>query len=278
MSDSFHIYTDISALPVHNHETYLEEGFGGICTNGTAVIKVFSISRKIAPNDLITILPLQLVQMREVSDDFSMIFFKINKVMFLDVMSGLGKITPDFFFYMQKNFQIHLEDNDVKRFLAFCHMIDFRENNEDSFFWRETVLHLLRIYYWDFYVHFQKVTRGKKKPYLNSNKENIAFKFSMLAFEHFKTHREISFYAEKLCITPLYLTKVIQEVKGQSPREVITDYVIVEIKKLLRNADLDIKEVVRQTGFSNQSSMSRFFRHQTGMSPSEYRRTIHIIQ
>ena len=277
MSDPFHIYTDMSALPVHEHEAYLEEGFGGICTSGTAVIKVFSVCRKISPNDLVTLLPLQLAQIQEISDDFAMTFFKINKVMFLDVMSGLGKITPDFFFYMRKNFHIHLNEYDTKRFLGFCDVIDYRKNNGDPHFWRETVLHLLRIYYWDFYVHFQKVT-NKKKTYLNSRKVSIAFKFAMPAFEHCKAHREINFYSEKLCISSLYLTKVIQEVNGQSPREVIADYVIVEIKRMLRNANLDIKEITHQTGFSNQSSMSRFFRQHTGMSPSEYRCTIHIIQ
>lgn len=278
MSDSFHIYTDISKLPVYEHETYLEEGFGGICTSGTAVIKVFSTYRQIFPNDLVTVLPLQLAQIQEASDDFSMTFFKINKVMLLDIMSGLGKITPDFFFYMRKKFQVHLNENETQRFLYFCSIIDFRKSNSDSYFWRETVLHLLRIYFWDFYVHFQKVTSNNIKPYINSNKESIALKFSMLAFEHHKSHKQISFYAEKLCISSLYLSKVIQEVNGQSPREVIADYVIVEIKKLLRDSKLDIKEIVCQMGFSNQSSMSRFFRQRTGMSPSEYRRTIHITQ
>lgn len=52
----------------------------------------------------------------------------------------------------------------------------------------------------------------------------------MLVFEHHKTHREIAFYADKLCISPLYLTKVIQEINGQSAREIIADYIIVEIK------------------------------------------------
>lgn len=278
MSDNFHIYTDISALPIHKHETYLEEGFSGICTNGTAIIKVCSVSRQISPNDLITILPMQLVLIQEVSDDFCMTFFKIDKVMFLDVMSGLGKITPDFFFYMRKHFQVRLNHTEVSRFLNFCRVIDYRVNNKDSIFERETILHLLRIYYWDFYVHFQEVTSNKRKSYLNSNKESIAFKFSMLVFEYYKTHREIAFYADKLCISPLYLTKVVQEVNGQSAREAITDHIIVEIKKLLRDASLDIKDIVRQTGFSNQSSMSRFFRQHTGMSPSEYRRTIHLIQ
>ncbi|MFR7808837.1 MAG: helix-turn-helix domain-containing protein [Butyricimonas faecihominis] len=36
--------------------------------------------------------------------------------------------------------------------------------------------------------------------------------------------------------------------------------------------------MVRQIGFATQSSLSRFFRRQTGMSPSEYRRTVHVIR
>lgn len=278
MSDNFHIYTDISALPVGEHEAYLEEGFSGICTGGTAVIDVFSVRRQILPNDLITILPLQLVSVHDISEDFSMTYFKVSKTMFLDIMSGLGKITPDFFFYMRKFFQVHLNESEAERFLGFCRVLDFRDNNEDPFFRRETILHLLRIYYWDFYVHFQKTTKNSKHSFLNSNKENIAFKFAMFVFEHHKTNRELKFYADKLCISPLYLTKVIQEVNGQSARELIADTVVVGIKALLRNANFDIKDVARLTGFANQSSLSRFFRKNTGLSPSEYRRSIHILR
>lgn len=278
MGDNFHIYTDISFLPVNEHEIYQEEGFSGVCTGGSAVMEVFSVRRQIVKNDLVTILPRQLASIHEISDDFSMTFFKVDKVMFLDIMSGLGKITPDFFFYMRKNFRYHLSDRETKRFLGFCRVIDFRDNNDDPVFRRETILHLLRIYYWDFYVYFQKKTSNRKNPLQNSNKENIAFKFAMLVFEHYMAHREVAFYAGQLCISPLYLAKVIQEVNGQSPHEVIADHMIVEIKTLLRDATLDIKDVARQTGFANQSSLSRFFRQHTGMSPSQYRRTIHIIR
>lgn len=278
MSDTFHIYTDISSLPVNEHETYLKEGFNGICTAGTAVIEVFSVRRHISKDDLVIVLPLQLVSIHEVSDDFSMTFFKVDKVMFLDIMSGLGKITPDFFFYMRKNFLYRLSGREAHRFLGFCRVLDFRGNHDDPIFCRETILHLLRIYYWDFYVYFQKKTSNKKNPSLNSNKESIAFKFAMLVSEHYSVHREITFYADKLCISPVYLAKVIQEMNGQSPYKVIADHVVVEIKMLLRNPDLNIKDVVGKTGFSNQSSLSRFFRQYTGMSPSEYRRTIHVIR
>lgn len=278
MSDNFHIYTDISLLPANEHEAYLDEGFSGVCTGGTAEIEVFSVRRRISKNDLVTVLPRQLVSIRNISADFSMTFFKVGQAMFLDIMSSVGKITPDFFFYMRKNFVICLDESETTRFVGFCRVIDFRDNNDDPVFRRETVLHLLRIYYWDFYVHFKKVTDNRKNFPLNSNKEKIAFKFAMLVFEYHRTHREISFYADKLCISSLYLTKVIQEMYGQSARDFIADYVVVEIKSLLRNANLEIKDVVGHTGFANQSSLSRFFRQHTGMSPSEYRRTIHIIR
>ena len=76
------IYTDISHLPLNGHEAYLKEGFGGLCTGGTAVIEVFSVSQRISTNDIVTILPLQLAAIREISDDFSMTFFKFDKTMF----------------------------------------------------------------------------------------------------------------------------------------------------------------------------------------------------
>ena len=59
MDGNYHIYTDLSALPADEHEAYLAEGFSGVCTGGTAVIKVFSVSRQVSKNDLVTILPLQ---------------------------------------------------------------------------------------------------------------------------------------------------------------------------------------------------------------------------
>jgi hypothetical protein len=278
MSDNFFVYTDISCLPLTEHATYLEEGVGGLCTGGTAIIELFSMRRQISKNDLVTILPCQLASIHKVSDDFSMTFFKVDKVMFMDIMSSLGRITPDFFFHMRKDFQVPISVNEAKRFLGFCRAIDFRTNNDDPAFRRETILHLLRIYYWDFYVHFQKKTRKRNTLLLNSNKESIAMKFAMLVFENRETHREVAYYADQLCISPLYLTKVIQEVNGQSARDMIADYTIIGIKTLLRNADITIKDVVRHSGFSSQSSFSRFFRKHTGMSPSEYRRTIHIIK
>ena len=91
--------------------------------------------------------------------------------------------------------------------------------------------------------------------------------------KHYKEKREVSFYAKMLCITPKYLTTIIKTVSGKSAKDWILEYVILEIKALLRDSSLNIQEIVLKTNFANQSSLGRFFRKHTGMSPSEYRKS-----
>ena len=52
----------------------------------------------------------------------------------------------------------------------------------------------------------------------------------------------------------------------------ITEYMILELKGLLTNSTLNIQEIVEKTQFSNQSSLGRFFRRHTGLSPLQYRK------
>lgn len=275
--NKFCISNETSMLPWSSISSYVPDSIAGVCTAGSAVIEVFSTHSRIIKNDLIVIFPLQLVSIRDKSEDFAMTFFKLDKTMFMDIMSGLYRMTPDFFFFMRKNFRFHLSEQEKERFISFCELIDFRINKEHTAaFRRESVMHLLRVLYWDIYVYYKKDPENQKVCRF-SHKENIALKFALFVAEHHRQYREVAFYANKLCISPKYLTMIVLEVNGQSARDCIAEYIILEMKALLRNSDLEIKDVVRQTGFPNQSTLSSFFRRQTGMSPSEYRASIHIL-
>lgn len=89
--------------------------------------------------------------------------------------------------------------------------------------------------------------------------------------KHFKENKDVAFYADKLCITSKYLTMVIKETSGKSAKDWIVEYVILEIKTLLKNTNMNIQEIAIRTNFANQSSLERFFRKHTGMSLSQYR-------
>lgn len=274
--DNFRVYTDIAHLPMGEKAAYINEGFTGICTGGNAIIEVFSTTCRISKGDLVAIFPLQLTSIHDISDDFQITFFKVEKGLFMDMMNGTCRMTPDFFFYMRHNFRYHLSENEAARFLNFMGLIRSHVDEKKTIYRKETTINLLRIFYWDLFVHYKEDTEAQK-AFRFTNKEKIAFKFAMLIIEHHKTTREVAFYADKLCISPKYLTMVMQQVNRQSASECIAEYVILEIKALLRNADLDIKDVVRQTGFPSQTTLSAFFRRHTGMSPSEYRESVHLL-
>ena len=64
---------------------------------------------------------------------------------------------------------------------------------------------------------------------------------------------------------------VIKEVSGKSAKDWIVEYIVLEIKALLKNTNMNIQEIAVKTNFANQSSLGRFFRKHTGMSLSQYR-------
>ena len=97
--------------------------------------------------------------------------------------------------------------------------------------------------------------------------------FIGLVREHHRRERTVAFYADKLFISPKYLSLIIKETLGRSAAEIIDDYVILEAKNLLRFSGKDIQQVSYELNFPNQSSFGKYFKHLTGLSPSEYQHT-----
>ncbi|HAA15441.1 MAG TPA: AraC family transcriptional regulator [Cytophagales bacterium] len=81
----------------------------------------------------------------------------------------------------------------------------------------------------------------------------------------------VNFFAEKLCITPNYLSDTIKAITGISPIDHIHQHIVAEAKGLLRDNSLTSSEVAFQLGFDYPNYFSRLFRKVTGVSPSEYR-------
>ncbi len=97
--------------------------------------------------------------------------------------------------------------------------------------------------------------------------------FMKLVAENFKEHRSINFYADKLFISSKYLSLVIKESTGYTATEWIDHFVTLEAKNLLRFSGRNIQQIAYELNFHNQSSFGKYFKHQTGMSPSQFRKS-----
>ena len=87
---------------------------------------------------------------------------------------------------------------------------------------------------------------------------------------NYTTERQLSFYADKLCITTKYLSRVVKQHSGRQPSEWIRDYVILESKALLRQNNLSVQQISEILNFPNPSFFGKYFTAVVGCSPRQY--------
>lgn len=105
-----------------------------------------------------------------------------------------------------------------------------------------------------------------------SRKEKLSWRFWELIGEHCTRHREVKFYADALSITPFYLSQLTKAFFNDSPKGLIDRQVTLEIKALLSYSHLAIGRVADALNFADASYLCRYFKRQTGVSLSGYRR------
>lgn len=106
-----------------------------------------------------------------------------------------------------------------------------------------------------------------------SSAETLCERFYNLVFDHYRESRSIAFYADKLCITPSYLAMITRQICDETPKDAIDRQVTLDIKHMLLNTPMKNKQIADYLNFPDTSYMCRYFRRQTGMSPSEYRKS-----
>ena len=117
------------------------------------------------------------------------------------------------------------------------------------------------------------LNEARKAQTPSSARVNQLFeRFIALVTEYHNTERGMAFYADKLCLTPKYLSKLVKQASGRSAPAWIDSFVILEAKNMLKYSDKTIKEIVYALHFPNQSVFYKFFKAHTGMTPSEYRK------
>ncbi len=95
-----------------------------------------------------------------------------------------------------------------------------------------------------------------------------------LLHEHYKTERSVEFYANKMNLTPKHLSRVVRNHSGKSVHQWIDEYVVLEIKNLLKYSDMSIQQISYELNFPNPSFMGQYFKRITGKTPGEYRKEV----
>jgi len=110
-----------------------------------------------------------------------------------------------------------------------------------------------------------------KDDFSSTHEKEIFNRFLQLIAKENRKRQQVSVYAERLNITPKYLSAVCKRVSGKSPMRWITDSVMEDCYNQLLKTDLTVKEISNLLGFPNSSFFGQYFREQAGVTPMEYR-------
>jgi AraC-like DNA-binding protein len=128
-----------------------------------------------------------------------------------------------------------------------------------------------------FYDMSNVIWRVEQQESKSMTRHDVIFsQFIRLLGEHFRTERRVNWYAKQLCLTPKYLSEAIKLISKRTPNEWIDDYVVLEIRVLLKNSTKSIKEITEELHFPNQSFFSKYFKEHVGVSPSDYRKNAEL--
>ena len=113
--------------------------------------------------------------------------------------------------------------------------------------------------------------RGKKIESRLTRNEEIADSFFKLLLQPIKISDKTAFFADQLNISSKHLIKAIKTTTGKTPGVFINEKMEDNAKLLLTDNKLSISQISDRLRFSETSSFSKFFKKQTGMSPSLFR-------
>jgi len=102
-------------------------------------------------------------------------------------------------------------------------------------------------------------------------------RFNDLIEHHFRDWQPVSFYAQRLGVSPQQLNASCRREAGRSAQDLIHERLLLEARRLLAYSDLDVTGIAYSLGFRDPAYFSRFFARKQGMAPSDFRRA-HLAQ
>lgn len=108
---------------------------------------------------------------------------------------------------------------------------------------------------------------------VGSRRNDYVREFIRLVHIHYISERSVGFYADRLYISPKYLSLLVKEATGRTAASWIDEFVLMEAKNMLRFSGKNIQQIAYALNFPTQSSFGKYFKHLTGLSPSEFQKS-----
>ena len=267
--DSFFVGT-INCSDMPHHLFKLEDACIFFCHSGEARIEIDLLEYDITPNTQIIFLPNSIINYSYASPDLSISYITFSNAFFQE---ATVRLDPSFFHFLKENPVVTLPVERTRTINGLIIALEDLYKDKENCFRLQILRNYIQSFLLDIYDKTHRIFE-QNRPEGISRQEELFKRFIQLIHKHCLNQREVSFYAQKMFITPRYLSAITQVVAGETAKNIIDKHVILEIKVLLESTDLSIQEIANRLQFPDQSFFGRYFKKHTSISPQYYRRKL----
>ena len=258
--------------PIYKYPLRMDGLFIGLREKGESDFSINLKHFKVRPNDLVIGSPGDLMQSTVNEGTYLSQTLMVSSNFLKEMYISLNSFMP--FFASRKEHPVfHLTDGEVQELKEYFLLILDAVKRKDDYFCIDITKRLIAAYMYKLgsiiYRHRPELQAEANKPI--KREETLFKQFINLVSEHHRKERRVDFYAEQLFLSPKHFSTVIKKVSGKTAGQWIDEYVILEAKTLLKYSAMSIQEVAYYMNFPNPSFFGKYFKHHTGMSPSEYK-------
>lgn len=239
-----------------------------LCTRGSYKMSIDLNEYDLSENSVVNINPHNYVSVYDCSDDFTAVTLVCSIKIVESILPKLSDLLPVIVFNRRSPL-LSLSPEQSAWMRDAIGLIASKLVIEKTRFMLqklESIIQALLYEVLDIYLETSKTPKA-----MSSRKGELMARFILAVAEDCSRHRKVEYYADKLCITSKHLSAVVKDISGVTAGVIIDRYVVLEAKILLKNTDLTIQEISTRLNFPNQSFFGKYFKHATGLAPTEYR-------
>lgn len=135
----------------------------------------------------------------------------------------------------------------------------------------QLVLCQLKAFFIGFHEYLQRNPQYRSDEVKSYRVRELFNRFMMLLERDYKISRDVNYYAAQMNISSKYLTNIVGQVTGHTPKTIIDQYVILQLKMHLKRTTQSIKEMAWEFHFADVSFFCRYFKKHTGLTPQQIR-------
>lgn len=176
------------------------------------------------------------------------------------------------FVYIKNNPVFHLNDEGLRLCNADFRLFAERLSERNHLFQDEVVGSTLQMFFYDLWQIYSCDLMSEQRA--SNSAAEIFQRFITLVSQHAFRERKISFYSDRLFVSPKYLSEVSRSFSEKPASDWITGYAVQEMQAMLKNPELTLIEISYRMNFPNYSNFTKYAKANIAMSPTEYRKKI----